>query len=120
MLSLEREKRFHQLLVAALDHGPDERRRFLAESCGEDGELLDDVCAAAFRGEADLGDPGRPRRELVLASPVYAGDRLHGFVALTPPEPAPAVPRDWSDLSRSSRGASTVAVLPGEAALRSR
>ncbi|HEX9732314.1 MAG TPA: hypothetical protein VGG06_10045 [Thermoanaerobaculia bacterium] len=55
MLSLEREKRFHQLLVAALDHGPDERRRFLAESCGEDGELLDDVCAAAFRGEADLG-----------------------------------------------------------------
>jgi len=64
MLNLEREKRFHELLVAALDREPGERHRFLAESCKDDGGLLEELRAATAQDDGDL--------EGFLDSPVLA------------------------------------------------
>ena len=72
-MDLERERRFHELLLEALEVPPEARREFLVDACGDDPELLTEVWQAAAPEETSLGD--------FLQRPALTDDQRAEFVA---------------------------------------
>jgi TolB-like protein/Flp pilus assembly protein TadD len=79
-----RRREVDALLEQALDHGPEDRERFLERACGDDTELYEAVLAHARASERGPAEADRPGDALLRAAPTETREVLGAYRLLQP------------------------------------